>query len=449
VPNQECNIALFIDLENFIGGATTLGLPIDISKVIIKLKEIGNVRIRKAYGDIQKALQSVGLGNRYYEIRRDFHSNLIEVEDIPYLTPHKNTSDIKLVVETLSVGYRNEYITHFAILASDRDYVPLYQKLRELNKTVITIGVDQMHMNSMIREASDRLFYYEHLFLGDTVSALYETEEQNLALRTEFFKLLTRSIKKLEHENITVSSDALLETMRNARSDFDFALVGCKSFSQFLELAAESGYIEKGQDHALKLNTINGRATPGGRSAESIVTSPLTMTAKDAQKEAKIYKKLLSEMLKIPFPALQERRDILDSIRKILGQKFGISIEAILDHDSSRAVPVFTLNEIADFVCEDMQKAGFEVSRSVVYKIVLGLHFARCFYEQRGKVSDLTSIDVTGIAKPYEVWEDELHRNYISQIKNNLQSRTLQNSALALLLYESTDDEFLKKIQLP
>jgi uncharacterized LabA/DUF88 family protein len=448
MPNRECNIALFVDLENFIGGATTLGLPIDISKVIIKLKEIGNVRIRKAYGDMQKALQSVGLGNHYYEIRRDFHSNLIDVEDIPYLTPHKNTSDIKLVVETLSVGYQNEYITHFAILASDRDYVPLYQKLRALNKTVITIGVDQMHMNSMVREASDRLFYYEHLFLGDTVSTLYEIEEQNLALRTEFFELLTRSIKKLERENMTVSVDALLEAMRNARSDFDFALVGCKSFSHFLELARENGYIEEERDHALKITTTINRISQAAGSGENITNISSVMNAKDIQKEAKIYKKLLSETLKIPFPTLQERRNILSSIHKTLNQEFGITLREIINHDSSRTVPELTFNEIADIVHEDMQKDGLEISRNVVYKIVLGLHFARCFYEQRGEVSDLTSIDVTGIAKPYDVWEDELYRNYINQIKNNLQSRVVQNAALAILLYERTDDEFLKKVQL-
>ena len=198
MSNPECNIAFFVDIENFIGGAAALGLPVDISKVIAKLKEIGNIRIRKAYGDMQRALQSVGWGNHYYEIRRDFYSNLVDVEDIPYLTQYKNTSDIKLLVEALYVGYENEHITHFSVLASDRDYVPLYQKLRSLNKTVIAVGVDQMHMNPMIREASDLLFYYEYLFLGDTVNTSHDIEKQNIPLRSEFFELLKRSIKKLE-----------------------------------------------------------------------------------------------------------------------------------------------------------------------------------------------------------------------------------------------------------
>jgi uncharacterized LabA/DUF88 family protein len=449
MSDPECNIALFIDIENFIGGATALGLPIDISKVTAKLKEIGNIRIRKGYGDMQRALQSVGLGNRYFEIRRDFYTNLIEVEDIPYLTPHKNTSDIKLLVEALSVGYQNEHITHFSVLASDRDYVPLYQKLRTLNKTVITVGVDQMHINPMIREASDQLFYYEYLFLENTVRVPHGIEEKNLPLRVEFFELLTGSIKKLERENIVVSADVLLETMCNAKPDFDLALIGCKSFAHFLNFAMKNGYIEKGQGDTLRVPatpSVMPKAVP----SEGNVVDPVIASPKEIQKEAKIYKKLLSEALKIPFPTLQERRDILSSIYKILNQEFKmeITLKEVLGHDDSHTNRELTLNEIADMVYDYMREEGLKTSRNVIYKIVLGLHFAKCFYEERGEASDLMFIDVVGVAKPYDVWEDELNRNYVSQIKNTLQSKVMQSTALAALLYESTDEEFLNKIQL-
>ncbi|GHS95101.1 hypothetical protein AGMMS50276_09480 [Synergistales bacterium] len=444
MPN---NIALFIDLENFIGSAATLGLPIDISKVITKLREIGNVRSRKAYGDMQRALQAVGMGNRFYEIRRDFHANLIEVEDIPYITPHKNAADIKLVVEALSVGYQNEFISHFAVLASDRDYVPLYQKLRALNKTVITIGVDRTHMNPMIAEASDRLFYYEHLFLGDTVSALYETEEQTSPLRFEYFDLLTRSLRKLEHDNIMVSAEALYESMRNARSDFDFALIGCQSFPQFLHMALENGCIEEDtQNQTFRVSVKSAQVASAPPASEITKPSP-AVTEADAKKEAKIYRKILSDTLKIPFPELQVRKDTIRVIHKALDEHFGITIKEALTNDDAKQSGNLTFNEITDIVQEKFQEDATEANRSVIYKIVLGLHFARCFYEQRGEVSDLTSIEVTGMAKPYDVWEDDLYRNYIGQLKFNLQSRTLQNSGLAKLLYESIEDEAMRKIE--
>lgn len=396
---------------------------------------------------MQRALQAVGMGNRFYEIRRDFHANLIEVEDIPYITPHKNAADIKLVVEALSVGYQNEFISHFAVLASDRDYVPLYQKLRALNKTVITIGVDRTHMNPMIAEASDRLFYYEHLFLGDTVSALYETEEQTSPLRFEYFDLLTRSLRKLEHDNIMISAEALYESMRNARSDFDFALIGCQSFSQFLHLALENGCIEEDpQTRAFKVSVKSTPLAPAPTVSEISKPSP-AVTEADAKKEAKIYRKILSDTLKIPFPELQVRKDTISVIHKALDEHFGVTIKEALTHDDTNQSGNLTFNEITDIVQEKFQEDATETNRSVIYKIVLGLHFARCFYEQRGEVSDLTSIEVTGIAKPYDVWEDDLYRNYIGQLKFNLQSRTLQNSGLAKLLYESIEDDAMRKIE--
>jgi hypothetical protein len=392
---------------------------------------------------MQRTLQSVGLGGYYYEIRRNFYSNLIEVEDIPYLTPHKNTADIKLVVEALSVGYQNEYITHFAVLASDRDYVPLYQKLRALNKTVITIGVDQMHMNSMVREASDRLFYYEHLFLGDTVSALYETEEGNYSpLRNEYFELLTRSMKKLERENIVLDANALLRSMSNARSDFDFALIGCKSFSHFLRLATESGCIEENQqNHTFKL--ASAEALP--HDPEENV--PDMATEADVRKEAKIYRDLLGCVLKISFPGVQVRESILRAIREALDRKFGVTIHEALSNRASQAGDNLTLNSIADIVCFNMQEKGLEVNRVVVYKIIFGLHIARCFYEYRKEVSDIASLQVTGIAKPYDVWEEELYKIYIGQIRNNIRSRPVRDAALAQLLYENVEDETIKKIE--
>lgn len=437
MSNQEYNIALFIDIENFIGSAATLGLTIDVSKVIIKLREIGRVRIRKAYGDMQKTLQSVGLSRQYYDLRKNFHANLIDIEDIPYLTPNKNTADIKLSVEALSIGYQNPYITHFAILASDRDYVPLYQKLQELDKKVITIGIDQMRMNPMIREASDRLFYYEHLFLGDTVSVLYETEEQNSALREDYFELLERSIEKLERDNVSVSAEMLLEFMRNSRSDFDFALIGCKSFSQFLKLSTENGYIEEKQDHTFRSRP---KMDSDLRPTNNIATGSSSLNI-DFKKEAKIYKKLLSETLKIPFPNLEDRRSILREIRSVLNREFGAADTLVPGKDG------LTLNEIADLVLVETQEKGMETGRNVIYKITFGLYIARCFYAVRNEAANVSSVQVTGLAKPFEVWEDDLHRVYITQLQRALHNRQLKNAGLADFLYGNTEEEALRKVE--
>ena len=62
-------IALFIDIENLIGAASTIGLPIDIAPVLDKLKEFGKVQVRRSFGDLDKCLRSVGKEREIYAVR--------------------------------------------------------------------------------------------------------------------------------------------------------------------------------------------------------------------------------------------------------------------------------------------------------------------------------------------------------------------------------------------
>jgi hypothetical protein len=62
---QNARIALFIDVENLVGSASTIGLPIDVSPVLEKLKEYGRVQVRRSFGDLEKCLNSVGKGSSH------------------------------------------------------------------------------------------------------------------------------------------------------------------------------------------------------------------------------------------------------------------------------------------------------------------------------------------------------------------------------------------------
>ena len=120
-PVQYSRIALFIDIENLIGSASTIGLPINIAPVLDKLKEFGKVQVRRSFGDLDKCLRSISKEREIHETRRMLHHNLVQIEDIPYLTQSKNTADITLAVEALALAFQYPDISHFAILASDRD----------------------------------------------------------------------------------------------------------------------------------------------------------------------------------------------------------------------------------------------------------------------------------------------------------------------------------------
>ncbi len=127
-------IALFIDIENFIGFSNNLQLPIDLAPVIKKLTETGRVLFRRSFGDLSQSLYATGQINRLYHIRQMLQRNLVQHEDVPYDSKYKNSSDIRLVVEALSTAFSYPDITTFAIVSGDRDYIPLFSKLRELGK---------------------------------------------------------------------------------------------------------------------------------------------------------------------------------------------------------------------------------------------------------------------------------------------------------------------------
>ncbi len=133
-------IAVFLDIENFIGFSNALKLPVDLSEILEKLKEEGRIIIRRSFGDLVKALAGNYQIKESDNVRRMLRDNLFIHEDIVYNNQFKNSADMRLAVEVLYTAFTVPNITKFAIIAGDSDYVPLFQKLQEQNKTVICIS---------------------------------------------------------------------------------------------------------------------------------------------------------------------------------------------------------------------------------------------------------------------------------------------------------------------
>ena len=96
-------IGLFIDLENFVGYCLGLGLPIDLAPELSRLTELGKVTVRHSFGDIYKLPMP---NERKAEVRKMLQNNLVQHEDIPYQNAFKNTADIRLVIDALSMAYK-------------------------------------------------------------------------------------------------------------------------------------------------------------------------------------------------------------------------------------------------------------------------------------------------------------------------------------------------------
>lgn len=158
MANEEERIALFIDFENLAIGAKERGESLDMSVVVEALSERGRVVSRRAYAD----------WNLFSDYRQGLVSERIEMIEVPQKTGivRKNAADIKLAVDALEMAFTRDFITTFVIASGDSDFTPLVLKLRELNRSVIGVGVEGS-TSQLLPGACDEFLFYERL-VGDS-----------------------------------------------------------------------------------------------------------------------------------------------------------------------------------------------------------------------------------------------------------------------------------------
>lgn len=117
------NIALLIDSDN--------ASPAGIDPVLTVLAELGQVNIRRAYGNWRKpALKSwADLVHRYG----------IEPQQQFDLTRGKNATDMKMTIDAMDLMYRGR-VHGFGIMSSDSDFMPLAMRIRQDGYPVYGFG---------------------------------------------------------------------------------------------------------------------------------------------------------------------------------------------------------------------------------------------------------------------------------------------------------------------
>lgn len=417
----QANLALFIDIENLVGASATVGIPIDISPVVERLKQEGRVLVRRSYGDIKKCLEETGRRGAEDTVRRMLLRNLVQIEDIPFIAK-KNTADIRLVVDALSQAYTNDTITHFAVLSSDRDYIPLYNKLHELNKTVIAVIVDRLNVNPMVIEAADRVEYYESFFAAPEPIVAESSapthgpiDEETIALRREYHRVLIQALLALESKQFKAVGARLAPMMQQFRSDFDPTNVGHRNFKDFIEGAELAGVVRVEWGDGAGDFVV---AAVDAQRAGAISSSPpqgLSVSG-DIKKIAKAYRKFLEEKLKTTLPNLELRTKLI------------AAAEAARGALQSRGP--FTVAEWKDCI---QKKSPAQFDERTIYKLLLSLHFSRCFYCEQG--SDRSNPTIVGVRIDSTRWEKAMVANFFRQLMLESGYKTLNLEALAEVFY--------------
>jgi uncharacterized LabA/DUF88 family protein len=433
--------ALFIDIENVIGKCTSMGIKIKMQPVCDKLTEICPLRYRKSFGDITKSCFAIGLKTEIYDIRKDLTTNLVEIQDIPYTNTYKNSADINIVTTAMSLAYENPHITHFAVLSTDRDFVPLYSKLKELGKTVIIISIDKMQTSPIIAAVADHLIYYETLN-GIYIPLQEEVEENPLSredvLTNDHINLVIRACRSLIDSGNVISGSRLLTWMRQLRSDFDYKSIGFPKFIDFLK------YVEKKTSYIIihPKNEMGGdiNITLNEEEIKDLVLETATVPELDSNVLANEYIKYLEDKLKCKLLPIDLLATICSTIEHIFIQE-----QKTFNSDSDENYQAgIRLKTLSEKVCAALEKKGYDISilNTAIFKVHLSLYYSRAFHIVANASEALNPTILSFTNSPPDLYTSIMHHYLVLIAKS--QRFQMSPEAFSLLFYNDTDEAHIE-----
>ncbi|MEE2665097.1 MAG: NYN domain-containing protein [Myxococcota bacterium] len=231
--NDEPRIAVFVDFENLALGVrqSKKGDRFEIERVLKRLLEKGRIVFKRAYCDWTK----------YREDKRTFHTNGIELVDIPHTkVSGKNSADIHMVVDALDLCYAKQHIDIFALLTGDSDFSPLASKLKENDKRVIGCGV-RNSTSDLLLSNCDEFIFYDDLVQAAPKPRTSKARASKASSKEAIFDQLTEIVRSLHSDYDPLWGSIVKQTMRRVAPDFNETKYGFKLFSELLEAAEDRG----------------------------------------------------------------------------------------------------------------------------------------------------------------------------------------------------------------
>jgi len=247
---DEERIGLFIDYENLaIGARDDLGIQFDFKPIAEALAERGRVVVRRAYAD----------WSSFEKDRQMLVDNQVELIEIPQRRGRvrKNAADIKMAVDAIELAFERDYVTSFVICTGDSDFTPLVQKLRELNKKVIGVGL-KASTSAMLPPACDEFLFYEGLGGVELPKPKNQTkkakkpdakEQAPPQAPEDVAALITTTLAGLQRSTDgTVRSSSLKRALLRKDPTFSEADHGFRGFGELLRHLAGNSIVELNEE---------------------------------------------------------------------------------------------------------------------------------------------------------------------------------------------------------
>ena len=281
--NEE-RIAVFVDYENLaIGARQDLGIArFDFGPIARAMAERGRVVYRRAYAD----------WSGFDDDRRHLTRHQVELIEIPQRmgTSRKNSADIKMVVDALELAFERDFVTTIVICTGDSDFTPLVQKLRELDRRVIGIGV-RNSTSKLLPPACDEFLYYDSLEGVEAVIAAskapkkkapaggrssVESDDEPMAEAPPLEELVVSTLAGMQGSNEDVRASTLKRAITRIDPTFNEADHGFRGFTELLRHLAGRKRVElsgEKRDPEVDLVTGEGPAQAGFDLLVDVVTA--------------------------------------------------------------------------------------------------------------------------------------------------------------------------------
>lgn len=220
------NIALLIDADN----ASHAG----IDPVLTVLAELGQVNIRRAYGNWAKPALS-----NWNKITHRYGLQPMQQFD---LTKGKNATDIAMAIDAIDLLNAGK-VDGFGIMSSDSDFTPLVTRLRQDGMIVYGFGRDKAP--EAFRSACTRYIDVEQLIRTNSSD---DKAGNGSNLDQELVELLGEAWKAASRDDDGYARLHEVGQIAGNRSSFDVRNHGFKRLSDLMRAASDNFKMERRDD---------------------------------------------------------------------------------------------------------------------------------------------------------------------------------------------------------
>jgi hypothetical protein len=229
------NIALLIDADNVDPGG--------IDPVLTVLAELGQVNIRRAYGNWAKdALKRWGDITNRYGIRPHQQFDL---------TRGKNATDMAMTIDAVDLLYQGK-VDGFGIMSSDSDFTPLVSRLRQDGLPVYCFGDSKTP--EALRTACTRFIDIAKLKNSDAQSGTTDGSVTT-PVDDELLDLLGGAWKASSRDDEGFAKLQEVGQIAGNRSSFDVRNYGFKRLSELMQ-SLDRFDLKRGKDGQLYVRRL-------------------------------------------------------------------------------------------------------------------------------------------------------------------------------------------------